>query len=61
MNEEFLLLDSICSKLHIGKTTVYRLIQSGQLPACKIGGKWQIKQTDLDSYLAKNCQTKNNN
>lgn len=55
MNEELLLLDSICSKLHIGKTTAYRLIKSGQLPAHKIGRKWQIKQGDFDCYLEKNC------
>lgn len=57
MNEEFLLLDTICTKLHIGKTTAYRLIQSGKLPAFKIGRKWQIKQDDFDSYLEKSYST----
>lgn len=52
MNEELLLLEDICPTLHIGKTTAYKLIQSGQLPAQKIGGKWQIKADDLKDYLA---------
>ncbi len=52
MNEELLLLEDICPILHIGKTTAYRLIQSGQLPAQKIGGKWQIRDGDLKDYLA---------
>nr|WP_296472550.1 helix-turn-helix domain-containing protein [uncultured Acetatifactor sp.] len=52
MNEELLLLEDICPILHIGKTTAYRLIQSGQLPAQKIGGKWQIRAGDLKDYLA---------
>ncbi len=52
MNEELLLLEDICLILHIGKTTAYRLIQSDQLPAQKIGGKWQIRTGDLRDYLA---------
>lgn len=52
MNEELLLLEDICPILHIGKTTAYRLIQSGQLPAQKIGGKWQIRADDIKNYLA---------
>lgn len=52
-NEELLILEDICPILHIGKTTAYRLIQSGQLPAQKIGGKWQIRPDDLKKYLAK--------
>ena len=51
-NEELLLLEEICPILHIGKTTAYRLIQSGQLPAQKIGGKWLIRADDLKNYLA---------
>lgn len=51
MNEKLLLLEDICPILHVGKTTVYKLIQSGQLPAQKIGGKWQISEDDLNDYL----------
>ncbi|WP_369124249.1 helix-turn-helix domain-containing protein [uncultured Acetatifactor sp.] len=32
--------------------TAYRLIQSGQLPAQKIGGKWQVRPDDSKRYLA---------
>ena len=52
MNEELLLLEDICPILHIGKTTAYKLIQSGHLPAQKIGGKWQVRADDLKDYLA---------
>lgn len=54
MKEELLLLETICATLHIGKTTAYRLVQSGQLPAKKIGGKWQIRIHDFENYLASN-------
>lgn len=51
MIQELLLLEDICAALHIGKTTAYRLIQSGELPARKIGGKWQIRSKDFEKYL----------
>ena len=51
MNQELLLLEDVCSLLHIGKTTAYRLIQCNLIPAYKIGGKWQIKPTDLEEYI----------
>lgn len=53
MTPKFLLLEDICPILHIGKSTAYKLIQSGLLPALKIGGKWQIKSDDLEEYLKK--------
>lgn len=31
--------------------TVYRWIESGNLPAIKIVGTWRITQTDLDIFL----------
>ena len=36
INEELLLLEDICPILHVGRTTAYKLIQSGHLPAQKI-------------------------
>ena len=58
MKEELLLLENICTALHIGKTTAYRLIQTGKLPAKKIGGKWQIKTSDFNRYIAEKYQVK---
>ena len=51
MNEEFLVVEDICPILHIGKTTVYKLIRSGQLHADKIGGKWQIKASYFKDFV----------
>ena len=51
MTQEFLLLEEICSTLHISKSTAYKLIDSGLLPAYKLGGKWQIKAQDLHNYI----------
>lgn len=51
MTSKLLLLEEICFILHIGKTTAYKLIQTGLLPAHKIGGKWLVKSNDLDKYI----------
>jgi excisionase family DNA binding protein len=32
--------------------TVYRLVQSGQLPAVRVGRSYRIREEDVDSYLA---------
>lgn len=53
MTPEFILLEDICLILHIGKSTAYKLIQSGILPALKIGGKWQITPDALSKYIEK--------
>lgn len=37
--------------LGIGKNTVYRLLNSGQLPAVRIGRMWRIQLTSLNSIF----------
>ena len=37
--------------LGVGKNTMYRLLNSGQLPAVRIGRSWRITQTALDEFL----------
>ena len=37
--------------LEVGKNTMYRLLNSGQLPAVRIGRSWRITQTALDEFL----------
>jgi excisionase family DNA binding protein len=32
--------------------TVYRLVQSGQLPAVRVGRSYRIRDSDVDRYLA---------
>jgi excisionase family DNA binding protein len=32
--------------------TVYRLIQSGELPAARIGKSYRLREEDVDNFLA---------
>src|SRR5262249_38763862 len=39
--------------LRIPLNTVYYLVQRGQLPAIRIGGRWRIKKSALDKHILK--------
>lgn len=38
--------------LSIGRTTLYSLVKSGSLPACKIGRKTVFRLSDINLFLA---------
>ena len=50
-NSTLMKLDEVCSRLHISVSTAYKLIKNNTLPAKKIGRKWLIKASDLESYI----------
>lgn len=37
--------------LKIDRTTIYRMVESGQLPAVRVGKQWRFTRTDLDQLL----------
>ena len=37
--------------LGVGKNTVYRLLNSGELPAIRIGRAWRVRLEELSQYL----------
>ena len=39
--------------LDLHPNTVYRLLQSRRLPACKLGGSWRIYRKDLIDFIKK--------
>jgi excisionase family DNA binding protein len=43
--------EAVAEALHVGRATVYRLIQRGDLRAVKIGRQYRIPQAALDEYL----------
>ena len=40
--------------LDLHPNTVYRLLQSGELPASKVGGAWRICKSDLIRFVERN-------
>jgi excisionase family DNA binding protein len=48
----FVTVAEVASLLRVSNMTVYRLVQSGQLPAVRVGRSYRIRDEDVDRYLA---------
>ncbi|MCK5683090.1 helix-turn-helix domain-containing protein [bacterium] len=44
-------IKEVSTYLKIKEQTVYRLAQTGKIPAIKIGGQWKVKQEHLDKMF----------
>ncbi|HLI01723.1 MAG TPA: helix-turn-helix domain-containing protein [Acidimicrobiales bacterium] len=47
----FVTVAEVAAALRVSNMTVYRLVQSGQLPAVRVGRSYRIREEDLDRYL----------
>ena len=41
----------VCQELGMGKSWVYRRIQSGEIPSVKVGRNIKVRREDLEGYL----------
>jgi excisionase family DNA binding protein len=48
----FVTVAEVAEQLRVSNMTVYRLIQSGQLPSTRVGRSYRIRVEDVDRYLA---------
>ncbi len=48
----FVTVSEVADQLRVSNMTVYRLVQSGQLPAARVGRSYRIRADDVDRYLA---------
>jgi excisionase family DNA binding protein len=58
MTDKILTADEAAARLRVSRGTIYNLLRSGQLqgyrlPAPKRGGRWLIKESDLEAFLSK--------
>jgi excisionase family DNA binding protein len=51
MDDNVLTLDEAVSFLKISKSAPYKLLESGRIPARKLGRRWRFSRTDLDQWL----------
>lgn len=51
MEERYLRVSEIAKAWEVSKMTVYRLIQSGDLPAVRIGRSYRVPESAADAYL----------
>jgi excisionase family DNA binding protein len=48
---ELLSITDVCQELGMGKSWVYRRIQSGEIPSVKLGRNIKVRREDLKGYL----------
>jgi excisionase family DNA binding protein len=53
MPPRFLQLADVAEVLNISPRQAYALVNSGELPAIRVGGRgqWRIEATELESYI----------
>jgi excisionase family DNA binding protein len=54
MKEEILTVKELCDYLKLSKKTILKLLNSGEIPARKVGGSWRILKSQVDNYLKGN-------
>ncbi len=50
---EVLTVEEACECLRIGRTAMYRLLNSGELPAMRIRRKWMIPKKGIRMFVLK--------
>ena len=48
---DLLSVTEVCQELGMGKSWVYRHIQSGEIPSVKLGRNIKVRREDLEGYL----------
>ena len=48
---DMLSITDVCQELGMGKSWVYRRIQSGEIPSVKLGRNIKVRREDLEGYL----------
>ncbi len=56
MNKENLTVKDVAEYLNRSETTIYNMLNNGELPGIKLGGKWIVRKKDLDEFLDKKMQ-----
>lgn len=52
IENEFLTPEEVMNLLWIGRNTFYKLVNSGKLPAFRIGKLWRVRREDLRKMVS---------
>lgn len=55
MISELLTTKELQDVLHVDRTTIYRMAESGRIPAVKVGNQWRFPRADRDLAAAQQC------
>jgi excisionase family DNA binding protein len=48
----YLTVAEVARALRVSNMTVYRLVNSGELPALRIGKSYRLREDDIDKYVS---------
>lgn len=48
---DLLTTNQVQDMLHIDRTTIYRMVESGRLPAIRVGKQWRFSRSDIERWL----------
>ncbi len=52
MSSEIMTIRQLAAYLQMSPTTIYHLVNKGELPGRKIGGQWRFIKTEIDNWIA---------
>lgn len=50
IENEYLTPKEVMNLLYIGRNTFYKLVNSGELPAFRVGKLWRVNRAALENY-----------
>ncbi|MGC8827816.1 MAG: helix-turn-helix domain-containing protein, partial [Anaerolineae bacterium] len=53
MADELLNVRQLQELLGVDRVTIYRLLDSGELPGFKVGGQWRFSRAEIEAWLAR--------
>lgn len=58
--EMVLTLDELANYQKVSKSTLYKLVQRGEVPGHKVGKHWRFRRETIDLWLDENAGKKEN-
>jgi PTS system nitrogen regulatory IIA component len=55
--DSLMTIEDVAKFLSLSRDTVYRLAQTGRIPASKVGTQWRFKKADILEWLEANKNT----
>ena len=51
MQNRWMTLQEVAEYLQLSKDMIYRLAQSGRIPASKVGSRWRFRRERIDHWM----------
>ncbi|HEY3290954.1 MAG TPA: helix-turn-helix domain-containing protein, partial [Anaerolineae bacterium] len=48
---DLLTTNQVQNRLHVDRTTIYRMVENGQLPAIRVGKQWRFSESEIERWL----------